>query len=45
MPVLAIDPRLILAGDMPKVLLNIFEKSFLLLEQRSIYRAPVSFEW
>jgi hypothetical protein len=45
MPVLAIDSRLILAGDMPKVLLNIFEKSFLLLEQRSIYKAPVTFEW
>jgi hypothetical protein len=45
MPVLAIDSRLILTGQIPKVPLNIFEKSFLLLKQRSIYKASVTFEW
>jgi len=45
MPVLAIDSRLILAAEIPKVPLNIFEKSFLLLKQRGIYKAPMTFEW
>jgi hypothetical protein len=43
--VLAIDSRLILAGQIPKVPLNMFEKGFLLPKQRSIYKAPVTFEW
>jgi hypothetical protein len=45
MPVLAIDSCLILACQIPEIPLDIFEKSFLLLKQCSIYKASMICEW